>query len=104
MSNVLKTVMAIIVILFGGVLLLENLDVYTFNLDDVFPYLLAGFLLLVGLYLFIKGLQGFSGLFTGVFLAVYGTLVLLGQQNIIDFEFDDVFELCLLYTSPSPRD
>jgi len=93
MSNVLKTVIALIVILFGGVLLLENLDVHTFNLDDVFPYLLAGFLLLVGLYLFFKGLQGFSGLFTGVFLAVYGTLVLLGQQNIIDFEFDDVFEL-----------
>jgi lia operon protein LiaF len=93
MSNVLKTVMALMIILFGGVLLLENLDLYTFNLDDVFPYLLAGFLLLIGLYLFLKGLQGFSGLFTGVFLAVYGALVLLGQQNIIDFEFDDVFDL-----------
>lgn len=93
MSNLLKTVSALIIILFGGLLLLENLDVYSFNLDDVFPYILASFLLLLGIYLFIKGLQGFSGLFTGVFLAVYGVLVFLGQQNLIDFDFDDVFDL-----------
>lgn len=93
MSNLLKTVIALIIILSGSLLLLENLDVYAFNLDDVFPYILASFLFLLGIYLFIKGLQGFTGLFTGVFLAVYGVLVFLGQQNLIDFDFDDVFDL-----------
>lgn len=93
MANVLKIMIALIFILLGGALLLENLDVYMFNFDEISIYLLAGFLLLVGLYLFLKGLQGFSGLFTGIFLVVYGLLILLGEQQIIDFEFDDVFNL-----------
>lgn len=87
-------VIAIILIGFGVMLVLENLDVATFNMKTAWLYLYPILFIVIGLKALIDRLRFRGGSWMwGSFLVIFGSLLLIDRFDIIHFTFWDIYKL-----------
>lgn len=94
MNNFVRYFMAIIMIGIGIILVLSNLNVIDSSFEDAWHYIYPGIFIVIGFVLVIGHLKdGKHGWMFGSFLVLFGSLLLLGEANILDFTFEDIFVL-----------
>ncbi|AXI08720.1 hypothetical protein CUC15_07235 [Oceanobacillus zhaokaii] len=94
MKNALRYFTAIVLIIFGVMLVLANIGMISFDIGIAWHYMYPTFFVVIGIkllgdYLLKKG-GSWSG---GSFLLIFGTLLLLDRFEVITFGFWDVFKL-----------
>ncbi|WP_404451677.1 cell wall-active antibiotics response protein LiaF [Virgibacillus necropolis] len=95
MNNIfIRSLIAFIIILIGIVLVLQNLDVIDMNMNGIWPYTYSILFIIFGLKWFIDDLRNDGGSWIfGSFLFVFGSLLVLGELQVIMFNFEDIFKL-----------
>src|SRR5690625_5099384 len=94
MKHLGRYLLAIIIIVFGTLLIVENLGLSSFNLKEIWIYTYPILFIIFGLKWMIERLRRISGsLILGSFFFVFGSLLLLDRFNIIQFLFKDIYKL-----------
>lgn len=88
-----RSILALVIISLGIVLVLENLGLGSWSLGEWWPYIYPSFFILLGLKWFYQAFKGLNGFWTASFLIIFGSLLLLGQFEHINFEFLDIYKL-----------
>lgn len=93
-NRFIRSLIAFVVIVIGVLLVLQNLDVIELDMNGIWPYTYSLLFIIFGLKWFIDDLRkdGGSWIF-GSFLFVFGALLLLGELQVIHFNFNDIFKL-----------
>ncbi|MDX8361938.1 cell wall-active antibiotics response protein LiaF [Cytobacillus sp. IB215316] len=83
----------------GIVLLLMNINVITLNVRDVFHFFYPFLFVIIGLKWVVEWVitKGRTGWFKGVFVIIFGSLLILDRFFIIEFGFWDVYKLWPLF-------
>lgn len=93
-NRFIRSLLAMIIIIIGVVLVLQNLKVIDVNINGIWPYIYSGLFIIFGLKWFIDDLRNDGGSWIfGSFLFVFGALLLLGELQIIYFHFNDILKL-----------
>lgn len=94
MKHLGRYILAIIIIVFGTLLIVENLGLASFNLKEIWIYTYPILFIIFGLKWMIERLRRINGsLILGSFFFVFGSLLLLDRFNIIQFLFKDIYKL-----------
>ncbi|WP_407271637.1 cell wall-active antibiotics response protein LiaF [Radiobacillus sp. PE A8.2] len=88
-----RNIAAIVVILLGVTLVLANVGVVTWEINDAWLYIYPTFFVLLGLKLIWDAITGRWGLWAGLFLLIFGGLLLMDRFDILVFGFWDVYKL-----------
>lgn len=93
-NRFIRSLIALIVIVIGVLLVLQNLDVIEMDMNGIWPYTYSTLFIIFGIKWFIDDLRkdGGSWIF-GSFLFVFGALLLLGELQVIHFNFNDILKL-----------
>lgn len=92
--SISKIVVAFAFIAVGLLLILANLDVISLEMNEAFIFLYPILFVIIGLKLVIDGLRGASDSWpVGVFLLVFGGLLVLDRFDVISFRFGDIWSL-----------
>lgn len=93
-SGFTRYFIAVILIAFGTLLILDNIGIYKTDLKSAWYIIYPTFFVFMGLKLLIDYFKkNGSGWILGSFLLIFGTLLLLGEFNIIQYQFSDIFKL-----------
>lgn len=93
-NRFIRSLIAFIIIVIGVLLILQNLAVIDMDINGIWPYAYAGLFITFGIKWFIDDLRNDGGSWIfGSFLFVFGALLLLGELQVIHFNFDDIFKL-----------
>ncbi|WP_106498087.1 cell wall-active antibiotics response protein LiaF [Lentibacillus sp. Marseille-P4043] len=89
-----RYILAVGLIILGAALVLANIGIIDFQINDYWNLIIPLILLLLGLKLFIDDFKykGGSWIFGSLFV-IFGGLLLLGELAIIDFTFSDIIKL-----------
>lgn len=94
MRNFILAIVGLVVVTFGVTLVLENLNVIDFSAGEIWLYGYPTFFVLYGIKLMIDRLRKKGGSFViGSFLFVFGSLILLGRFDLVEFAFKDIYKL-----------
>lgn len=94
MKHLSRYLLAILIITFGILLILENLGIVSLNLKTIWIYTYPMIFILFGLKWMIERLRGINGsLVLGSFFFIFGSLLMLDRFNIIHFTFKDIYKL-----------
>ncbi|MGF7013769.1 cell wall-active antibiotics response protein LiaF [Ornithinibacillus bavariensis] len=89
-----RFLIAVLLIGFGVVLVLENIGVMDFNGRDAWGYIYPSLFILFGIKWMIDRMKHRGGSYAwGSFFFIFGSLLLLDRFDIITFTFGDVFKL-----------
>ncbi|MGY0692847.1 cell wall-active antibiotics response protein LiaF [Virgibacillus sp. FSP13] len=89
-----RYILAFGLIILGAVLVLTNIGIIDFRIDDYWNLIIPLILILLGLKLFIDNFKHKSGSWIfGSLFVIFGGLLLLGKLAIIDFTFSDIVKL-----------
>lgn len=93
-SNSIRYFIAIALIGFGAMLALDNLGILESDIKELWHYVYATFFIVYGFTLVFRYFKyrGSSWIF-GLFFIVFGSLLLLGRMELIEFRFMDIFKL-----------
>lgn len=85
---------ATVLILFGVVLVLENIGLIEFSSKSAWGYIYPSLFVLFGIKWMVDRFRHRGGSWVwGSFFFIFGTLLLLGRFGLITFAFNDVFKL-----------
>ncbi|GGB51688.1 hypothetical protein GCM10011409_31570 [Lentibacillus populi] len=89
-----RYILALGLIILGAVLVLANIGIIDFQIDEYWGLIIPLVIMLLGLKLFIDEFKykGGSWIF-GSLLVIFGSLLLLGELGIIEFTFSDIVKL-----------
>src|SRR5690625_4620001 len=94
MKHLSRYLLAILIIIFGVLLIIENLGIVSLNLKTIWIYTYPLLFILFGLKWMIERLRRINGsLILGSFFFIFGSLLLLDRFNIIQFLFKDIYKL-----------
>lgn len=94
----LRSITALLFILLGVVLILENFEVNVFGTYSIWSFLLPVIIVFLGIQLVVDHFRrGYGGWMFGSFLIIFGTLLLLGYFDVIEFVFKDILKLWPLF-------
>lgn len=94
MRNFFSILLGVVVIGFGVVLILDNFNVIQFTGKDLWLYIYPSFFVVYGLKLTIDRMRRQGGSWVaGTFLLLFGSLLLLGRFDVIEFAFRDLYKL-----------
>src|SRR5690625_6798617 len=94
MRNFFNYLIGLVIIAIGIVLILENLNVLSFDLYSAWLYFYPALFVIFGFKFIIDRLRRKGGSWiVGTFLVLFGTLLLLGRFNVVAFEFSDIYKL-----------
>src|SRR5690625_638286 len=92
--NFFNYLIGLLIIATGVILILENLNVLSFNLYEAWLYFYPSIFIVFGLKFIVDRLRNKGGSWSvGTFLVLFGTLLLLGKFNVMSFEFSDIYKL-----------
>src|SRR5690606_14234209 len=95
-SSLFKILFSFILIVLGSLLILANFDIISVEISSIINKNWPLLLTLIGLKWFFDGIRrkvnGGSWTF-GSFLAIYSLLIVLGNYDVIDFGFGDIWTL-----------
>lgn len=90
----IRSLTAILLILLGIALVLQNFNIQLFGTDEIWSLILPIIILSIGLQLIVERIKtGIGGWMFGSFLLVFGALLLLNYFDVIHFVFKDIFKL-----------
>ncbi|WP_430787795.1 cell wall-active antibiotics response protein LiaF [Virgibacillus flavescens] len=93
-NRFLRTLFAFIIIVIGIILVLQNLNMVNMNMDGLWPYVYSSLFIVFGLKWLIDDLRHEGGSWiAGSFLFIFGSLLILGELQFIQFSFNDVLKL-----------
>ncbi|QDP39734.1 cell wall-active antibiotics response protein LiaF [Radiobacillus deserti] len=92
-NHFFRNIVAIVVILAGVALILENLAVIEWEMDEAWAYIYPTFFVLLGCKWLVDAIRGQGGVWPGLFLVIFGGLLLLDRFHILTFAFWDVYKL-----------
>ncbi|WP_042149133.1 cell wall-active antibiotics response protein LiaF [Paucisalibacillus sp. EB02] len=93
-SGFFRFLIAAVLIIFGVVLVLENIGVLEFNSENAWGYIYPSIFVLFGLKWMIDRMRHRGGSWVwGSFFFIYGSLLLFDRFDVIEFAFRDVFKL-----------
>ncbi|MFZ3578681.1 cell wall-active antibiotics response protein LiaF [Virgibacillus sp. DJP39] len=93
-NRFIRSLIAFSIIIIGVLLVLENLDVINMDMNGIWPYIYSTLFIIFGLKWFVDDLRNDGGNWIfGSFLFVFGSLLVLGELQIINFNFNDVLKL-----------
>ncbi|UFU00499.1 cell wall-active antibiotics response protein LiaF [Radiobacillus kanasensis] len=92
-NHFFRNIVAIIVILAGVALILANLGVIEWNIQEAWVYVYPAFFVLLGLKWLLDAVRGRGGVWGGLFLVIFGGLLLLDRFDVLDFTFFDFYKL-----------
>jgi lia operon protein LiaF len=86
---------SLVLIGLGVILILVNFGVISVEITDLIKKNWPALIALLGLKWFWDGIRpsGDGSWTMGSFLAIYGTLIVLGRNDVIDFDFSDIWTL-----------
>lgn len=89
-----RNLLAILLIIIGIVLVLDNIGLIQTDFKQLWHFLYPILIILWGVHLFYRFLKrGGEGWIFGSFFIIFGSLLLLGKFEIIDYTFADLFKL-----------
>ncbi|WP_330948551.1 cell wall-active antibiotics response protein LiaF [Virgibacillus sp. MG-45] len=89
-----RYLIALILIIAGIMLVLENIGITTFNMKQIWLYLYPILFILFGIkWMFESIVYKGGSMIGGSFLFIFGTLLFLDRFGVIEFIFKDVFKL-----------
>lgn len=89
-----RNLLALLLILLGIILVLDNIGVLNTDFQQLWHYLYPSLIIILGIHLFYRFLKkGGEGWIFGSFFIIFGSLLLLGKFDIIDYTFRDLFKL-----------
>lgn len=89
-----RYLIAVVLILFGAILVLENLGVTELNSKSAWGYIYPSLFVLFGIKWIIDRMRHRGGSWIwGSFFFIFGSLLLLDQFEVLQFAFKDVFKL-----------
>lgn len=93
-NSLIKNLVAILLIGFGTLLVLDNIGVIETDFKELWHYVYPVFFIVVGVVIFYKYLKkGGEGWIFGSFFLIFGALLLLGIFEIINYTFSDILKL-----------
>ena len=93
-NGFMRYFIAVMLIGFGTMLVLDNLGVLKTDFKSAWHVIYPIFFVIMGFRLLFKYFKyGGSGWIMGSFLVIFGSLLLLGQFEVIDYRFKDIFKL-----------
>ncbi|MFD1037676.1 cell wall-active antibiotics response protein LiaF [Virgibacillus byunsanensis] len=85
---------ATILIVLGAVLVLDNIGVTTFNIENAWLYIYPILFIVFGIKWMVDKIRYKGGSWVlGSFFFIFGTLIMLGRFDVIEFAFKDIFKL-----------
>ena len=98
-NNFVRYFIAIALIGLGSMLVLDNIGVIESDLKEAWHYIYPAFFIVLGLSTFFRYFKrGGEGWIFGSFLIIFGTLLILGRLEIIQYTFfPDLFKLWPLF-------
>ncbi|RDW18198.1 hypothetical protein CWR48_11465 [Oceanobacillus arenosus] len=94
MKNAFRYFIAIVLIIFGAMLVLANIGMVDFEIGIAWQYMYPTFFVVIGLKWLVDYLLKKGGTWIGgSFLLIFGTLLLLDRFEVITFSFWDVYKL-----------
>lgn len=93
-SRPIRNFIAIALIGFGLMLVLDNLGVLESDIKELWHYVYPAFFIVFGFTLMVRHFKyrGSSWIFS-LFFIIFGTLLILGRLEMIEFQFSDIFKL-----------
>lgn len=93
-NNILRNFIAIALIGMGTMLVLDNIGVIESDIKELWHYVYAIFFIVLGLTLMKKYfMRGGESWIFGSFLIIFGSLLLLGRLEIVQYRFTDIIKL-----------
>lgn len=92
-NNFFRNIFALFIIVLGATLVLVNIGVVEWEFGDAWHYMYPIFFMLLGLKWVVQAIKGSGGYGAGLFLVLFGSLLLLGQLDYLVFTFWDVYKL-----------
>src|SRR5690625_7541004 len=94
MKNLFQYVVAFIIIAIGTVLIIDNLGIATFNMQNAWLSLYPILFIVFGLKWMIDRLRDKGGSWiAGSFFFIFGSLLILDRFDVIEFIFKDIYKL-----------
>ncbi len=89
-----RYMLAILIIAFGALLIIENLGLVSFNMGTIWLYAYPALFIIFGLKWMIDRIRGNDGsLVLGSFFLIFGSLLMLDRFAVIQFAFKDIYKL-----------
>ncbi|MCZ0703301.1 lia operon protein LiaF [Natronobacillus azotifigens] len=95
--NFFRNIFALFIIFLGGALVLVNIGVVDWGFRVAWNFLYPSFFVLLGLKWTIQAFKGETGYGSGLFLLLFGSLLLLDRFGYVTFAFWDVYKLWPLF-------
>lgn len=93
-NNIIRNFIAITLIGIGTMLVLDNIGVIDSDIQELWHYVYPVFFVVLGLTIMRSYFKrGGEGWIFGSFLIIFGTLLLLGRLDVIEYHFADIIKL-----------
>ncbi|GGJ92165.1 hypothetical protein GCM10007063_13480 [Lentibacillus kapialis] len=94
MGRIIQYVLAIILISIGAAMVLGNVGIIDFNIENAWLYIYPMLFIIIGLKWMTDRIRHRGGSWVfGSFFFIFGSLLMANRFGIISFHFDDIFKL-----------